>query len=230
MQQKRDRHQTKCKGLFAERLQRRWYSLPEWLGDGGRTSAPREPQAVCHFSHPVPRHLEDVQTGPGLFLDRGGGGYCTLSGLLSDLRKKILNATMSNHQVLTVAAAATFHCAHIDIHTWNEGTETGVLLMGFFFLGRSIQRLGTLGPFEGRGKTLHLPHLSLLCCQRRYRQWEPGETSLQASKEISRIYILHVDWEQAHLMHWQLNCKIYETDITRSPQKWSHTSRMAIKR
>lgn len=218
MQQKRDRHQIKCKGLFAERLQRRWYSLPEWLGDWGRTSAPREPQAVCHFSYPVPRHLEDVQTGPGLFLDRGGGGYCTLSALLSDLRKKILNATMFKQcltimtvkaKVLTVAAAATFHCAHnwyphMLWKNWDRCAFDG------FFLGRSIQRLGTLGPFEGGGKTLHLPRLSLLCCQRRYRQWEPGETSLQAFKDNARLYILHVDLEQAHLMHWQLNCKINE--------------------
>lgn len=136
MQQKRDRHQTKCKGLFAERLQRRWYSLPEWLGDGGRTSAPREPQAVCHFSHPVPRHLEDVQTGPGLFLDRGGGGYCTLSGLLSDLRKKILNATMSNHQFwqLLLLLLST---VHILIST-HEMKELKQVCFWWFFFFRSI--------------------------------------------------------------------------------------------
>lgn len=73
-------------------------------------------------------------------------------------------------------------------------------------LGRSIQRLTTLGPFEARGKTLYLPRPGFLCCQRWYRQWKPGETGLNA---MQRFNILCVDSEQVRLMSWQLNCKIF---------------------
>lgn len=62
--------------FFAEWPERHVPRLGKRFRDTGWTFARGEPQTLCHLPHPVSRHLEDVQAGPGLILDGGRGELC----------------------------------------------------------------------------------------------------------------------------------------------------------